>query len=223
MLADLCASPDLMDAFAPFLVASELPLCPLLGASKALRRAYLEVARETGLLRIVTKMSEASEMEYSLHWQRLDPIEEYVDDDGAVRQRPIEPRLPLAWTVRITTADAGDMIVAHGVPCLDLWKRSAMVLAAWRGGDSFLRNVVPYAILDDWPTCMAQVDDGSNNTYDLTQLVCCLGLGVNLEEFWTYFIVPVLATKAQLYDATIRLRVHSEFAGLARLGVEVES
>jgi len=223
MLADLCASPDLMGTFAPFLVETQLPLCPLLGVSKALRRAYLEAARETGLLRIVTKMSEVSEMEYSLHWHPFDPIEEYVDDDGAVRQRTIEPRLPLAWTVRIMTADAGDMIVAHGVPCLDLWKRSAMVLAVEWAGDSSLRNVMPYAILDDWPTSMPQVDDGSNNTYDLMQLVDCLGLGVNLEEFWTYFIVPVLATKAQLYDATIRLRVHSEFAGLARLGVKVES
>ena len=223
MFADLFASHDLMEALAPFVVATELPLCPLLGASKAVRRMYLEVARETGLLRGVAKMSVQSEIEYTLHWHRFEPFETYVDHDGLVKSSTIAPRLPLAWTVRVRTFEAGDIVAAQRVPCCDLWKMSIMALKLDNPFSERVRNSMPYAILEDWSTSMYFADDGSNNVYDLDQLIFYLGLGASLEAFWESFITPLLGTQTLLREATVHLRVHTEAAGLARLGVAVES
>ena len=224
MFADLFASHDLMDTLAPFLVATELPLCPLLGVSKAVRRAYLAAARETGLLRVRARLARDSEMEYTLHWHRAEPLQTYVDDDGRVQHRTVAPCLPLAWTVRARTPGAGDMVAAHAVPCCDLWRMSVMALALEGPyGASVLRNVMPYALLEDWSTSMYFVDDGSTTVYDLDELIFHLGLGATLEEFWLYFITPLFRTLTALREATVHLRVHTEAAGLARLGVAVES
>ena len=219
MFADLFASHDLMEALAPFVVATKLPLCPLLGASKAVRRMYLEVARETGLLRVVARMLPASQIEYTLHRHRFEPIETYVDDDGTVRTKTIAPRLPLAWTVEVTTPQMGTTIAAHGVPCCDLWKRTHCVQRC--EGD--FQGAMPYAVVKDWPTAMYFLDDDCSDPHDLGDLISDLGLGSSPARFATFFVAPLLALNKEFNAAAIRLRVHSEAAGLARLGVAIES
>lgn len=219
MLADLCASHDLMETLAPFLVATELPLCPLLGVSKAVRRAYLAAARGTGLLRKVARMLPASQIEYTLHWHRFEPIELYLDDEGAVQTRTIAPRLPLAWTVRVRTPEV-DAIASHGVPCCDLWKTVSRVRKLDRFYASW-RRVLPYAVLTDWPTAMYLLHDGSTTPHDLADLITHLGLGSSCTDFFDRFVAPLVRVQATLNDAAARLRAHTEVRGLARLGASV--
>jgi len=211
------ASPDLMSCLAPFLVVTELPLCALLVVSKEVRTCYLDAVREHGLLAVHVRLKPGSAMTYTLHHRRFEAVEDYMDDEGVMKERAIAPRLPLSWSVHACTPEV-DCLAAHDVPCCDLWRHTAILLEELRRWPSLERlRLVPERMLDDWPTSMCYLDDGSSCVHDWKNLLFDMKLARSSSDL-SACVRPLVPLLKQLREATAQLQKSCHAIGVAKLG-----